>query len=92
MLERLRIPEWQKKFLVALMVFGVGCMAYFFTSYKLRMDARLEARLAAAKNPCKIRVFQHNGQDVVETVSGLLIRADEGEFWRCKDSKALTGC
>ncbi|WP_144011822.1 hypothetical protein [Vandammella animalimorsus] len=90
MLDRLRIPEWQKKLLVALMVFGVGGMAYFITSYKLRMDARLEARLAAAKNPCKIRVFQHQGKDVVETISGLLIRADEGEFWRCKDSKALS--
>ncbi|WP_147476941.1 hypothetical protein [Vandammella animalimorsus] len=83
------MPEWQKKLLVTLMVFGVGGMAYFITSYKLRMDARLEARLAAARNPCKIRVFQHNGQDVVETIQGVMIKAYYGEYWYCRDGKAI---
>ena len=80
--------DWRHFLPRVFIALGVGLLTYKATSFKLMMDATREARIAAAKNPCKIRVFQHNGQDVVETVSGILIKAEHGKSWDCENGKA----
>ena len=60
-----------------------------FVAYLVWRSHQLEqARLAQPK--CEIRVFMHKGQEVVETDSGVLIRAEAGRAWKCWEGKAST--
>lgn len=58
-----------------------------FVAYLAWRSHQLEqARLAQPK--CEIRVFMHKGKEVVETVGGALIRAEDRGGWRCENGKA----